>query len=76
MTYRIGAHTTSDDPTIYRSKDEVKEQKAQDALQTFLRDAAENHGLEQSVLEKLETEVEDEFDTVVETFVATREARK
>ncbi|HMJ78855.1 MAG TPA: thiamine pyrophosphate-dependent enzyme [Iamia sp.] len=76
MTYRIGAHTTSDDPTLYRSKDEVKEQKAQDAMQTFLADATENHGLEQSVLEKLETEVEDEFDTVVETFVATREARR
>lgn len=76
MTYRIGAHTTSDDPRLYRSKDEVKEQAAQDAMQAFLQDATESRGLEQAVLEKLEAEVEDEFEQVVETFVAQREARR
>jgi pyruvate dehydrogenase E1 component alpha subunit len=32
VTYRIGPHTTSDDPTRYRGKDEVEEWKARDPL--------------------------------------------
>jgi len=40
LTYRIGAHTTSDDPTKYRSNEEVEHWKARDPLlrlETFLR---------------------------------------
>jgi Pyruvate/2-oxoglutarate dehydrogenase complex, dehydrogenase (E1) component, eukaryotic type, alpha subunit len=39
FTYRMGAHTTSDDPTKYRSADEVTEWKAKDPidrLRTYL----------------------------------------
>lgn len=39
FTYRMGAHTTSDDPTKYRSADEVAEWKAKDPidrLRTYL----------------------------------------
>ena len=32
MTYRIGAHTTSDDPTKYRADDELQAWKARDPL--------------------------------------------
>lgn len=32
ITYRIGAHTTSDDPTIYRSDEEVKEWQEKDPI--------------------------------------------
>ena len=35
LTYRIGAHTTSDDPTKYRSSDEVEHWKARDPLARF-----------------------------------------
>ncbi|BDS49712.1 pyruvate dehydrogenase (acetyl-transferring) E1 component subunit alpha [Rhodoluna sp. KAS3] len=35
LTYRIGAHTTSDDPTKYRSSDEVEYWKARDPLARF-----------------------------------------
>lgn len=35
LTYRIGAHTTSDDPTKYRSEDEVEYWKARDPLIRF-----------------------------------------
>jgi pyruvate dehydrogenase E1 component alpha subunit len=35
MTYRIGAHTTSDDPTKYRSDEEVASWKARDPLLRF-----------------------------------------
>ena len=40
LTYRIGAHTTSDDPTKYRDSAEVEYWKARDPLirfETFLR---------------------------------------
>jgi pyruvate dehydrogenase E1 component alpha subunit len=40
LTYRIGAHTTSDDPTKYRDASEVEYWKARDPLarfETFLR---------------------------------------
>ena len=35
VTYRLGAHTTSDDPTIYRKDEEVKEWEAKDPLIRF-----------------------------------------
>lgn len=35
VTYRLGAHTTSDDPTIYRSNDEVAEWEKKDPLIRF-----------------------------------------
>jgi len=41
VQYRYGAHTTADDPSVYREDDEVEEWKAKDPiprLETFLRD--------------------------------------
>ncbi len=35
VTYRLGPHTTSDDPTIYRSDEEVEEWKEKDPLIRF-----------------------------------------
>ncbi len=35
VTYRMGPHTTSDDPTIYRSNEEVAEWEAKDPLKRF-----------------------------------------
>lgn len=34
-TYRLGAHTTSDDPTIYRDDSEVEEWKVKDPIKRF-----------------------------------------
>ena len=53
LTYRIGAHTTSDDPSKYRSNDEVEEWKAKDPIarfETFLR----RQGVEDSFFEEVE----------------------
>ncbi|MFC6724219.1 pyruvate dehydrogenase (acetyl-transferring) E1 component subunit alpha [Halobium palmae] len=41
IQYRFGAHTTADDPTVYRDEDEVEQWKAKDPiprLETYLRD--------------------------------------
>jgi 2-oxoisovalerate dehydrogenase E1 component alpha subunit len=35
LTYRIGAHTTSDDPTKYRANEEVESWKAKDPIARF-----------------------------------------
>jgi pyruvate dehydrogenase E1 component alpha subunit len=35
VTYRLGAHSSSDDPTRYRSKEEVEEWKARDPIKRF-----------------------------------------
>ena len=35
VTYRLGAHTTSDDPTIYRKDEEVKEWELKDPMIRF-----------------------------------------
>ncbi|MFA5543864.1 MAG: pyruvate dehydrogenase (acetyl-transferring) E1 component subunit alpha [Bacilli bacterium] len=35
VTYRLGPHTTSDDPTIYRSNEEVNEWEAKDPIIRF-----------------------------------------
>jgi pyruvate dehydrogenase E1 component alpha subunit len=51
MTYRIGAHTTSDDPTKYRDSAEVEYWQARDPLarfEKFLR----NRGVEQAFFDE------------------------
>ncbi|MFA5524959.1 MAG: thiamine pyrophosphate-dependent enzyme, partial [Tissierellales bacterium] len=35
VTYRLGPHTTSDDPTIYREDSEVKEWEKKDPIERF-----------------------------------------
>lgn len=51
MTYRMGAHSTSDDPSLYRSEEEVKEWQAKDPL-LRLGLYLEKQGLWDSVKEK------------------------
>ena len=53
VTYRIGAHTTSDDPTKYRDDDEVEYWKARDPiirLEKFLR----RNGINQDFFDEVE----------------------
>mgnify|MGYP000232915423 CR=1 FL=1 len=35
VTYRFGAHTTADDPTVYRDEEEVERWRARDPLERF-----------------------------------------
>jgi pyruvate dehydrogenase E1 component alpha subunit len=62
VQYRFGAHTTADDPSVYRDEDEVERWKAKDPiprLEAFLR----NQGL-------LDDEREAEIQSTVEESVA------
>lgn len=73
VTYRRGAHTTSDDPTRYRSDDEVEEWKGRDPLeryQSFLEETGRWDAIDE---EAIEQEVEAEFAEAVEAADAFEE---
>ncbi|MFC6905254.1 pyruvate dehydrogenase (acetyl-transferring) E1 component subunit alpha [Halalkalicoccus tibetensis] len=60
VQYRFGAHTTADDPSIYREDDEVEEWKKKDPiprLETFL---LENGYLDGEGVEAIEAGIEEE----------------
>ncbi|MFJ8431836.1 pyruvate dehydrogenase (acetyl-transferring) E1 component subunit alpha [Kitasatospora sp. NPDC094019] len=58
FTYRMGAHTTSDDPTRYRAADETESWKAKDPI-TRLRTLLEKEGLaDEEFFASIETESE------------------
>jgi pyruvate dehydrogenase E1 component alpha subunit len=59
VQYRFGAHTTADDPTVYRSEAEVEEWKRRDPiprLETFLRETGR---LDDERVAAIEASVED-----------------
>jgi len=58
LTYRIGAHTTSDDPTKYRDEDELAFWQAHDPIDRY-RAYLEGLGVEQSFFEGVAAEAED-----------------
>ncbi|WGD37303.1 thiamine pyrophosphate-dependent dehydrogenase E1 component subunit alpha [Lysinibacter sp. HNR] len=58
LTYRVGAHTTSDDPTKYRTQEEVEHWIARDPitrLEKFLR----SQGVSESYFSELDAEAKD-----------------
>ncbi len=63
IQYRFGAHTTADDPSVYRSEDEVEEWKRRDPiprLESYLRDRGIlDDDLVEEMDERVQTEVAD-----------------
>ena len=61
VTYRIGAHSSSDDPTVYRSDEEVEVWRKKDPIQRFERymrhrglvDDAERARLEEAIVAEI-----------------------
>ncbi|WP_247004121.1 thiamine pyrophosphate-dependent dehydrogenase E1 component subunit alpha [Halosolutus gelatinilyticus] len=73
VTYRRGAHTTSDDPTRYRSDEEVEEWKERDPLnryQTFLEETDRWDAIDEDAIRE---EVEREFSEAVDAADAFEE---
>lgn len=65
MTYRYGPHATADDPTLYRSDEEVEEWKARDPierLRSFLKSRGE---WDERVGEKMAMEVTDTVNAAI-----------
>src|SRR5262245_36271745 len=67
VTYRLGVHTTADDPTKYRSAEEVAEWERKDPLTRFRTYLQKRNLLD----EGLEAEVEAEIAEAVRRFEAT-----
>lgn len=67
-TYRLGAHTTADDPTKYRSDEEVKAWEPKDPMRRFKQYLIDNdlwsEAQEASELEAYERYVKEEFEKV------------
>lgn len=66
ITYRVMMHTTADDPTRYRSDNEVESWIKKDPLIRFEKYLTEKKLLDKQVVEKYEAEVLDEIQTAVD----------
>jgi pyruvate dehydrogenase E1 component alpha subunit len=66
LTYRMGAHTTSDDPTLYRTKEEEDSWRATDPinrLKSYLvNKGVWNEDQEESLIEQYKKEIDEEFE--------------
>jgi pyruvate dehydrogenase E1 component alpha subunit len=58
LTYRIGAHTSSDDPTKYRTDDELASWVAKDPITRFAA-FLRSEGVEQSFFDEVDEEAKD-----------------
>lgn len=71
MTYRLGAHSTSDDPTRYRNEKEVKKWEKKDPiirLRLYLeKNKLWNEEKEQRFLKKIKTEVDEAIEVSKKT---------
>jgi 2-oxoisovalerate dehydrogenase E1 component len=70
LTYRYGPHATADDPTLYRSDEEVEEWKAKDPVER-LRRFLENRGeWDERAGEKVAMEITEAVDAAVTSLEA------
>lgn len=67
VTYRIGAHSTSDDPTRYRSEEEVRHWAAKDPVERLRRYLEGRGDWDAGAEERLEAELGDEVAQAITT---------
>ena len=66
VQYRFGAHTTADDPSVYREDEEVEEWRARDPIprfETFLRETGR---LDDEAVATIESEIDERLSTAIE----------
>ncbi len=70
VTYRIGAHSSSDDPTRYRSNEEVEEWKRRDPIERFKKYLREKN----IWTEEFEAQLQSEFNEQISQAIQETEA--
>jgi 2-oxoisovalerate dehydrogenase E1 component len=65
LTYRYGPHATADDPTLYRSDEEVEQWKAKDAIERLRRFLEKRGDWDERIGEKVAMETTDAVDAAV-----------
>jgi pyruvate dehydrogenase E1 component alpha subunit len=71
LTYRIGAHTTADDPTRYREATEVEEWQGKDPIVRFQQFLLASGLLRESDIEQMLASIEEEINQAVEIAEST-----
>ncbi len=74
MTYRMGAHTTADDPTRYMPKEELDYWKARDPIARFRQYLAQRQILDEAGEKAMLEEIEKELNEAVEKVEAEEKA--
>ena len=70
MTYRYGPHATADDPTLYRSDEEVLEWKGRDPIERLRRFLEKRGEWDQRAGEKVAMEVSDAVEAAITSIEA------
>jgi pyruvate dehydrogenase E1 component alpha subunit len=70
VTYRMGPHSTSDDPTLYRSEAEVSEWRARDPIARLAR-SLESQGALDAILRRA---ISDELSAELDAALSVAEA--
>ncbi len=68
LTYRMGMHTTADDPTKYRTEDEVDPWRKKDPINRFQIYLEDRGVLDEGDHDSLKEEIEQEISDAVEAF--------
>ena len=71
VTYRVGPHSTSDDPTLYRSEAEVSEWRARDPIARLARSLEAQGALDAARRRAVDHELSAELDAALEVAEAT-----
>ncbi len=71
LTYRIGAHTTADDPTRYREAAEVEAWRAKDPIVRFEKFLTARGLLDEARVQEIVASVEEEINEAVQVAEAT-----
>jgi len=73
VTYRLSVHTTADDPTKYRSQEEVEKWEKLDPIPRFQQYLLKRGALNEKLVGEIEAEVVKEVAAAVERYEAARE---
>ena len=73
VTYRLSVHTTADDPTKYRSDDEVKKWEKLDPIPRYKKYLVERKILNKKLIDEIEADVQAEVAGAVERYEAMRD---